>query len=217
MAKYDRERVTNSNAHWNAERRSERDGFGSRTRVWDKRTGKRYSLDSKGMSIVKANESREARSKAFTAILFIVLFTIFAGTLATIEPPTSKQAVTSTTGSQEYIASIAPDVATSAVGSIEFVVNLIEPLAQATQTLVQGFTYLVSAVYELIGIFIPIDSITGECISYDDLTIPQRVNFQITWAGYRLANWEIQELITQDFYLNIWAQNNGIDKDVCTA
>lgn len=217
MAKYDKERYTNSNKHWNVERRSERDGFGSRTRVWDKRTGKRYHLDEKGLSIVQRNEARETRSKAFTTILFIVLFTVFAGTFATIPQPANKQAVDTPVEAQNYISSISSQVGTSAKGSISFVVNLIEPLAQGTQTLVEGFTYIVGGIYEVISWFIPIDSITGDCISYDDLTIPQKINFQVTWAAYRLANWEIQEIITQDFYLNIWAQNNAIDKVVCSS
>jgi hypothetical protein len=155
-----------------------------------------------------------SKGNAFLTIVFIVLMTVFAGEYASLQPTTP---ITNQVEAQEYIKSISFDVGNTAEGSISFLVNLIQPIAEATQTLAKSFTWLVTALYEIIGIFIPIDSIASECISYDDLTIPQKVNFQITWAGYRLANWEIQDLITQDFYLNIWAQNNAIDKEVCSS
>lgn len=226
MAMYDKkQRFTNSNRDWAAHDRGNRD-FAKSTQVYNKRTGRRYRLDSIGMDIVRKNEARETRSKAFLAILFIVLFTVFTGTISSIPEPTIEQ-TSSIQGNQEYIASISGDVGTIATDSIGIVLSIIEPIAKTVEIIVRSFGSIVNSLLTFIGWFYePIvdydirDTVdpTIICTSYDDLPLPQKINYTSSRLWHNL--WNDPDIDTNEaFYIYIQQTRYGTEayNEVCTS
>lgn len=137
-------------------------------------------------------ERKESVERAFVTFLFIVLFTIFAGLVGDVNPPASQESVSTPQGSQDYIASISPNVGESASNSISVVLGIVEPVAKTVQWLVNGVSDIV------IGTLTNINRFTGlglgsdlTCYTENDLSFVQEWQFELAWSGYRIFNIDI--------------------------
>lgn len=154
-------------------------------------------------------EKTQGVQNAFVTLLLIVLFVIFSGLAGDVQPPTSRESVTSTTGSQEYIASISPSVGESAVGSFEIILSILTPVARTVEFVVTNIGRILNSLLGFINFFYTpllefdpttLNDPTTICIAYEDVGIIQNINYTSSRLWYNL--WNTPTLETNEDYHN---------------
>jgi uncharacterized membrane protein (DUF485 family) len=193
-------------------------------KIYNKRnklkTAKRYQRNLRSDEI-------SAKKQSFLFILGIILFVIFSGLLGSIQPPESMESVSTPTGSQLYIASISGDVGNIAEDSISFVLTIIEPVAKTIELIVRSFGSIVNSLLTFINWFYePIldydirdtDDPTIICTSYDDLALPQKINYTSNRLWHNL--WNNPNIDTNEewhIYLQQTRYGTEAYNEVCTS
>jgi len=172
------------------------------------------------------SEQKQSVQNSFLTILFIVMFVVFSGLIGSIQPPESMESVSTPNGSQEYIASISGDVGTIATGSIGIVLSIIQPIAETVQLLVTAFGSIVNSLLTFINWFYePVVDYdirdtadpTIICTSYDDLPLPQKINYTSNRLWYNL--WNDPDIDTNEawhIYLQQTRYGTEAYNEVCT-
>jgi hypothetical protein len=182
------------------------------------------SYHKKQTSKYNRRETASTVQTAFITILFIVMFVIFSGLAGAIQPPVSREAVTSTTGSQEYIASISPSVGQIAIGSFEVIVNILTPVARTAEFLVTNIGRILNAILGFINFFYTplleydvneLSDPTVICIPYSEVGVIQNINYTSSRLWYNL--WNTPTIETNEEYHNyIQVQRYGtIYTEIC--
>ena len=146
----------------------------------------------------------QEKGNAFLTILFIVLMAVFAGNFTALEPTSP---ITNQVEAQDYISDIAPEVAQTAVGSIETLMAFVTPIAEGIQFLVNSFNAILNATLKFIGFFAPFDDLINQCVDFDSLTFLQQANYDATYGFWRLFNPDTPESV----YQANWATNQGFN------
>lgn len=173
------------------------------------------------------SEQKETAQNSFMTVLFIVLFVVFAGFLGTIQPPANMSEVATPELSQNYISSISGEVGTIALGSIEFVLTIIRPIADTIQFVVTSFGSIVNGLLSFIGWFYePIVDYdirdtadpTIICTTYDSLPFTQKVNYTSNRLWHNLWNEpDIQTNEAWHIYLQRTKYGTEAYNEVCNA
>lgn len=154
-------------------------------------------------------EKTQGAQNAFVTLLLIVLFVIFSGLAGNVQPPISRESVTSTAGSQEYISSIAPSVGDSAVGSFEIILNILTPVARTAEFVVTNIGRILNALLGFINFFYTplldfdptnLQDPTVICLPYEDVGLIQNINYTSSRLWYNL--WNTPTLDTNEDYHN---------------
>jgi hypothetical protein len=163
----------------------------------------------RGLRRQERSERTQGVQNAFVTLLLIVLFVIFSGLAGDVLPPTSRESVTSTTGSQDYIASIAPSVGENAVGSFEIILSILTPVARTAEFVVTNIGRILNALLGFINFFYTplndydpytLDDPTTICIPYEDVGLIQNINYTSSRLWYNFVN--NQNLETNEDYHN---------------
>jgi hypothetical protein len=168
----------------------------------------------------------QAKENVFTTLVFITLFVFFAFSSSIIQPPANSSFVDTPDEATEYISSISSDAGNIALGSINVVVNIVRPIAETIQTVVQLFGTLVSQLIALIEWFYDpvanynitdIEDPTIICTTYDDLSSIEQINLQSRRFFHNLLN--EPDLNIEEYYIYTLQQRYGTEEynQVCTS
>jgi hypothetical protein len=95
----------------------------------------------------------QATSKAFIAILFIVIFVFFSGILTSVNPPESYEAVGTPELATQYIRENAPAIGEVAFDSIMVVAGFLVALSKPVEFIVTNISRVTDAYFSFFGVF----------------------------------------------------------------
>lgn len=205
---------------------NERTNYTNRTdeavnKIYNKRnklkTAKRYQRNLRSDEI-------SAKKQSFLVILAIVLFVTFSGLLGTIDPPASREQVSTPQGSSTYIQEISPQAGEIATGSIQVFLNIFIPIAKAVEWLVTGFGDIVRAIVNSIIVLGASVGLGDDpaCLTIDSLSIVDAWSFEISWSWHRITilatefNPDVLQAERLSYFENVWLPDNYASTVVCS-
>ena len=160
-------------------------------------------------SSVINSERKEAVSRGFITIVYIVLFVLFSTVIGTIPQPTNVNTIQE---SQEYIETIAPEIGQASIGAIGVFFGLVEGVARSLEFLVTGLGSLVRGIFEFIGN--PFGLLTNEnadtliCNAWQELNVIQRSLYEVRYF------FSGSDLDIQDWFIIERSLELGVDSTV---